>query len=122
MPPKKRKRSCPFSSAKTGPKKSKKSLDKEWASKLVESDKGLFYPGFYKQEKWLEDYASDQKSKDAPVSASCSTIYLNYIVLHEKRIIYCKQNDNNTFAYCSAGNNSWRKFVPVTCYLSKSYC
>ena len=73
MPPKKRKRSCPFSSAKTTPKKSKKSFDKEWASKLKESDKG----SFYKQEKWLEDYASDQKSKDAPVSASRSTIYLN---------------------------------------------
>ena len=45
----------------------------EWASKLAESDKGWFY----KQEKWLDDYTSDQKSKDAPVSASRSTIYLN---------------------------------------------
>ena len=44
----------------------------------AESDKGSFYPGFYKQEKWLEDYASYQKSKDAPDSASCSTINLNY--------------------------------------------
>ena len=33
----------------------------------AESDKG----SLYKQEKWLEDYASDQKSKEfAPVSAS----------------------------------------------------
>ena len=73
MPPKKKKRSCPFSSAKRRPKKSKKSFDKEWASKLAESDEG----SLYKQEKWLEDYASDQKSKDGPVSASRSTIYLN---------------------------------------------
>ena len=47
--PKKRKRSCPISSAKTRPKKSKKSFDREWASKLAVSDKGWFY----KQEKWM---------------------------------------------------------------------
>ena len=76
MPPKKRKRSCPFSSAKTRPKKSKKSFDEEWASKLAESDKGSLN---YKQEKWLEDYASDQKSKELLLflQAGRSTIYLN---------------------------------------------
>ena len=73
MPPKKKKRSCPFSSAKRRPKKSKKLFDKEWASKLAESDEG----SLYKHDKWLEDYSSDQKSKDAPVFASRSTIYLN---------------------------------------------
>ena len=90
MPPKKRKRSCPFSSAKTRPTKSKKSFDKELALKLVESGKG----SLYKQEKWLEDYANDQKSKELLLflQAGRSTIY-------EKRIIYCKQNDNYTYAY-----------------------
>ena len=56
----------------------------------AESDKG----SLYKQEKWLEDYAGDQKSKELLLflQAGRSTIY-------EKRIIYCKQNDNYTFAY-----------------------
>ena len=44
MPPKKKKRSCPFSSSKPrGKKKSKSKFDKEWAAKLAESDKGSFY-------------------------------------------------------------------------------
>ena len=39
----KKKRSCPFSSAKVRPKKVKKNtFDKEWAAKLAESDKGSF--------------------------------------------------------------------------------
>ena len=74
MPPKKKKRSCPFSSSKPRAKKKWKSeFDKEWAAKLAESDKG----SFYQQEKWLEEL-DIQKSKNAAVteSASCSKIQL----------------------------------------------
>ncbi|CAH3024705.1 unnamed protein product, partial [Porites evermanni] len=74
MPPKKKKRSCPFSSSKPrAKKKSKSEFDKEWAAKLAESDKG----SFYQQEKWLEEL-DIQKSENAAVteSASCSKIQL----------------------------------------------
>ena len=66
MPPKKKKRSCPFSSSKPrAKKKSKSEFDKEWAAKLAESDKG----SFYQQEKWLEEL-DIQKSKNAAVAES----------------------------------------------------
>ena len=74
MPPKKKKRSCPFSSSKPRAKKKPKSeFDKEWAAKLAESDKG----SFYQQEKWLEEL-DIQKSQNAAVteSANCSKIQL----------------------------------------------
>ena len=74
MPPKKKKRSCPFSSSKPRAKKKPKSeFDKEWAAKLAESDKG----SFYQQEKWLEEL-DIQKSENAAVteSANCSKIQL----------------------------------------------
>ena len=74
MPPKKKKRSCPFSSLKPrAKKKSKSEFDKEWATKLAESDKG----SFYQQEKWLDEL-DNQKSANAAVaeSASCSNIQL----------------------------------------------
>ena len=73
-PPKKEKRSSPFSSSKPGAKKKSKSeFDKEWAGKLAESDKG----SFYQQEKWLEEL-DIQKSENPAVteSASCSKIQL----------------------------------------------
>ena len=51
MPPKKKKRSCPFLSSKPRAKrKSKSEFDKEWSAKLAESDKG----SFYQQEKLLQ--------------------------------------------------------------------
>ena len=43
MSSKKKKRSCPFSLAKARLKKAKSTFDKEWATKLAESDKGLYY-------------------------------------------------------------------------------
>ena len=44
-------------------KKSKSEFDKEWATKLAESDKG----SFYQQEKWLEEL-DIQKSENAAVA------------------------------------------------------
>ena len=68
MPPKKKKRSCPFSSSKPRTKKKSRSeFDKEWAAKLAESDKG----SFYQQEKWLEELYI-QKSENAAVAESAS--------------------------------------------------
>ena len=68
MPPKKKKRSCPFPSSKPrGKKKSKSEFDKQWAAKLAESDKG----SVYRQEKWLEEL-DIQKSENATVAASAS--------------------------------------------------
>ena len=66
MPPKKKKRSSPFSSSKPrAKKKSKSKFDKEWAAKLAESDKG----SFYQQEKWLEEL-DIQKSENGAVTES----------------------------------------------------
>ena len=70
MPPKKKKRSCPFSSSKPrAKKKSKSEFDKEWAAKLAESDKG----SFYQQEKLLEEL-DIQKSENAAVTAPKSSL------------------------------------------------
>ena len=66
MPPKKKKRSNPFSSSKpSAKKKSKSEFDKEWAAKLAESDKG----SFYQQEKWFEEL-DIQKSENGAVTES----------------------------------------------------
>ena len=68
MPPKKKKRSCPFSSSKPrAKKKSKSEFDKQWAAKLAESDRG----SVYRQEKWLEEL-DIQKSENATVAACAS--------------------------------------------------
>ena len=48
-------------------KKSKSEFDKEWATKLAESDKD----SFYQQEKWLEEL-DIQKSENAAVAESAS--------------------------------------------------
>ena len=70
MPPKKKKRSCPFSSSKPrAKKKSKSEFDKEWAAKLAESDKG----SFYQQEKLFEEL-DIQKSENAAVTAPKSSL------------------------------------------------
>ena len=58
----KKKRSCPFWSAKRRGKKAKKGFQKDWAVKLAESDKG----SFYYQDEWLQDEnnkASEQKHR-----------------------------------------------------------
>ena len=52
MPPKKKKRACPFSSSTPRRKKTTK-----LASKLAESDKG----SYYNQEKWLKDDKASEK-------------------------------------------------------------
>ena len=68
MPPKKKKRSCPFSSSKPRTKKKSRSkFEKEWAAKFAESDKG----SFYQQEKWLEEL-DIQKSENAAAAESAS--------------------------------------------------
>ena len=56
----KKKRSCPFWSAKRRGKKAEKGFQKDWAVKLAKSDKG----SFYYQDEWLQDEnnkASEQK-------------------------------------------------------------
>ena len=67
MSSRKKKRSCPFSSAKGRPKKAKNTFDKEWAAKLAESDKG----SYYNQEKLLDELDRDHEaSEQAEMSAS----------------------------------------------------
>ena len=48
-------------------KKSKSEFDKEWVTKLAESNEGLFY----QQEKWLEEL-DIQKSENAAAAESAS--------------------------------------------------
>jgi len=80
---KKKKRSCPFSSAKGRPKKAKNTFDKVWAVKLVENDKG----SFYNQEKLLDELGNDrdhEASKQAEMSASRAKILLQETVEAEE--------------------------------------
>ena len=83
MPPKKKKRSCPFSSSKPrGKKKSKSEFDNEWAAKLAESDKG----SFYQQEKWLEEL-DIQKSENAAVAESASRSKIQLEEPHRQHLL-----------------------------------
>ena len=73
MSSRKKKRSCPFSSAKGRPKNAKNIFDKEWAAKLAESDKG----SYYNQEKLLDELDRDHEaSEQAEMSASRRKIQL----------------------------------------------
>jgi len=65
MPSKKKKRSCPFSSAKRRPNKAKNTFDKERGGKLAESGKG----SFYNQEKLLDNDRDHEASEQAEMSA-----------------------------------------------------
>ena len=70
MPPKKKKRACPFSSTPKR-KKTTKSFCKEWASKLAESDKG----SYYKQEKWLKD----DKTSEKPIETTAESSFTSFL-------------------------------------------
>ena len=61
---KKRKRSCPFSSAKKAPKReSSKVFNKKWAEALAASDKG----SYFEQDKLLElDGLDDEEDESVP--------------------------------------------------------
>ena len=59
---KEEKKACPFSYTTPRRKKTTKSLFKEWASKLAESDKGYYY----NQEKWLKDDNAPEKPLKPP--------------------------------------------------------
>ena len=83
MSSKKAKRSCPFSSAKGRPKKTKNTFNKEWAAKLAESGKG----SFYNQEKLLDERDNDrdhEASEKAEMSASRAKILLQETVEAEE--------------------------------------
>ena len=81
MSSRKKKRSCPFSSAKGRPKKAKNTFDKEWAAKLAESDKG----SYYNQEKLLDELDHDHEaSEQAEMSASRRKIQLQETVEAEE--------------------------------------
>ena len=67
MPAKKKKRSCPFSSATARPKKGKKLFSSDWAQKLAESDKGSYFD----QEQWLKEL-NEQPSAECDPSISSS--------------------------------------------------
>jgi len=66
---KKKKRSCPFSSATARRKKSKKSFSSDCTEKLAESDKGSYFD----QEQWLKEL-NGQQSADCDPSVSTSTL------------------------------------------------
>ena len=68
MPPKKKKRACPFSSSTPRPKKSTKSFHKEWASKLAESHKG----SYYNQRQRLEDEKAEKPIETTAESVATS--------------------------------------------------
>ena len=68
MPSKKKKMSCPFSSATARRKKPKKSFSSDWAEKLAESDKGSYFD----QEQWLKEL-NEQPSAECDPSVSTST-------------------------------------------------
>ena len=81
MSSRKKKRPCPFSSAKGRPKKAKNTFDKEWAAKLAESDKG----SYYNQEKLLDELDRDHEaSEQAEMSASRRKIQLQETVEAEE--------------------------------------
>ena len=81
MSSRKKKRSCPFSSAKGRPKKAKNTFDKEWAAKLAESDKG----SYYNQEKMLDELdRAHEASEQAEMSASRRKIQLQETVEAEE--------------------------------------
>ena len=65
MSSKKKKRSCPFSSAKARPKKAKSTFDKEWAAKLVESDKS----SYYNQDESLDEIDNNDRDQEASEQA-----------------------------------------------------
>ena len=71
----KKKRSCPFWSAKRRGKKAKKGFQKDWAVKLVESDKG----SLYYQDEWLQD-ENNKASEQKPINGSRSKIPLQETV------------------------------------------
>jgi len=80
---KKKKGSYPCSSAKGWPKRPKNTFDKEWAAKLVESERGWFY----KQEKLLDELDNNhdhEASEQAKMSASCAKILLQETVEAEE--------------------------------------
>ena len=81
MSSRKKKQSCPFSSAKGRPKKAKNTFDKEWAAKLAKSDKG----SYYNQEKLLDELdRNHEASKQAEMSASRRKIQLQETVEAEE--------------------------------------
>ena len=83
MPPKKKKRACPFSSSTPRPKKTTKSFSKDWASKLAESDKG----SYYNQGQWPEDEKAQKpiETTAESVATSASRSKIQIEVRDEKR-------------------------------------
>ena len=71
----KKKRSCPFWSAKRRGKKEKGGFHKDWSAKLAERDKG----SFYYQDEWLQD-ENNEASEQKPINASLSKIPLQETV------------------------------------------
>ena len=71
MPPKKKKRACPFSSLTPRRKKTTKLFCKVWASKLAESDKD----SNYNQEKWLKD----EKASEKPVETTAKSSFTSFL-------------------------------------------
>ena len=69
MPPKKKKRACPFSSSTPRRKKTTKSFWKVWASKLA--DKGFYY----NQEKWLKD----DKASEKPIETTVKLSFMSFL-------------------------------------------
>ena len=74
MPPKKKKKACPFSSPTPRQKKTTKSFckDLEWASNLAESNEGSLY---YNQEKWLKD----DKAPEKPIETTAESSFMSFL-------------------------------------------
>ena len=79
MPSKKKKRSCPFSSATTRRKKPKKSLSSDWAENLAESDKRSFFD----QDQWLKQKEKPNAECDPSVSISTFSASRSKITVEE---------------------------------------
>ena len=89
MSTKKKKRSCPFSSAKARPKKAKSPFDKEWAAKLAESDKGSYYNQELLCE--IDNNRDHEASEQAEMRAGRAKISLQLYKTVEAQEIY-KEN------------------------------
>ena len=80
MPAKKKKRLCLFSSATARRKKPKDSFSSDWAEKLAESDKGIYFD----QEQWLKELNEQPSAEcDSPVSSSTCSASRSKITVEE---------------------------------------
>ena len=109
MSSRKKKRSYPFHRKRKGQKKSKNTFDKEWAAKLVESDKG----SFYNQEKLLDELdCNHEAGEHGEMSASRHKIQLQETVEAEEmdEEKWKKLKCRSIFSACHVLSRRWKYY------------